>query len=51
MIKEKEIKIQITSRNITYYKKLGYDVYNNSIIDIKIEDVNKILDLLGLLTL
>lgn len=40
MIKETEIKILITSRNITYYKNLGYNACANSIIDIKIEDVN-----------
>ena len=41
MIKEKELKIDITSRNITYYKKLGYDIINGNTYEIKIEDINK----------
>ena len=41
MIKEKELNIQMTSRNITYYKKLGYNVINGNTYNIKIEDVNK----------
>ena len=42
MIKEKEIKVFITVRNITYYKNLGYDIdkFDTEIL-VKIEDVNK----------
>jgi len=42
MIKEKEIMVNITRRNITYYKNLGYKTDKiNTEISIKIEDVNK----------
>ena len=41
MIKETELEIFINNRNISYYKKLGYNVKNNSIINVKIEDINK----------
>jgi hypothetical protein len=42
MIKEKEVSINITKRNITFYKKLGYNIDNVNIpINIKIVDINK----------
>jgi len=42
MIKEKEIPIKITKRNITFYKNLGYKIDNfNTVINVKIDDVNK----------
>lgn len=40
MIKEKEILIDILSRNITYYKNKGYSCKNGETISIKIEDLN-----------
>ena len=41
MIKEKNLKINITNRNIAYYKNLGYNFINGNAYDIKIEDINK----------
>jgi len=41
MIKEKFIKINITSRNITFYKNLGYNFINGNSYEIKVEDINK----------
>jgi len=42
MIKEKELSVLITRRNISYYKLLGYNVEQiNTEVLIKIEDVNK----------
>lgn len=42
MIKEKDLLIKITRRNITYYKKLNYDCSKiDKEILIKIEDVNR----------
>ncbi|NPV13236.1 MAG: hypothetical protein HPY57_15865 [Ignavibacteria bacterium] len=42
MIKEKEILVLITRRNVTYYKKLNYNVDKiNTEVLIKIEDINK----------
>lgn len=42
MIKEKEIPIHITKRNVTFYKNLGYEIEKiDSIINVKIEDINK----------
>ena len=41
MIKEKEIKVLITRRNITFYKNLGYKIDKiDTNIDIKLEDIN-----------
>ena len=37
MIKDKEVKLHITARNITKYRKLGYDCSINSDIYVKIE--------------
>jgi len=42
MIKEKEVLVLITRRNITYYKNLNYNVDKiNTEVLIKIEDINK----------
>ena len=41
MIKEKTIKIKIVYQNLKYYKNKGYDIKNNDIVDIKVEDVIK----------
>jgi hypothetical protein len=42
MIKEKELKILITRRNISYYKNLNYDIIEiDKSILVKIEDINK----------
>ena len=39
MIKEKNITINVTSRNITHYKKLGYNVNINNELIIKPSDL------------
>ena len=41
MIIDKSIKMNITSRNITYYKNIGYDVTVGYNTDIKIDDLIK----------
>ena len=41
MIKETKLKINMSYRNITYYKSKGYNVSLHDIVEIKIEDVNK----------
>jgi hypothetical protein len=42
MIKEKELEIMITRRNVSYYKKLGYNTHKiNEKIFVNIADVNK----------
>ena len=43
MVVEKIVNILINSRNITYYRNLGYNLYNPNnynIIEVKIEDLN-----------
>ena len=41
MIVDKNITVKIYSKNINYYKKLGYDVKNNDIIEIPVEELSK----------
>lgn len=42
MIKETELLVLITRRNVTYYKNLGYNVDKiNTEVLVKIEDINK----------
>lgn len=40
-LKEKSILMNITSRNITYYKNLGYDIKNGDCAEINISDLSK----------
>jgi hypothetical protein len=41
MVKEKYLKILITSRNITYYKNIGYNFIQGNTYEIKFDDINQ----------
>lgn len=41
MIKEKELKINITPRNVTHFKKRGYDVNIGDVVNVKVVDLSK----------
>lgn len=41
MIKEKKILINITSRNITYFKSKGYNVKNGDNVEVDVNDLSK----------
>ncbi len=41
MIKEEKVLVNITERNINYYKKLDYDVEINDILSVDVSDISK----------